>query len=177
MVSAPLLFVAPAMRISPLEVESVAAPLPAVTLPAAMPPPELICTVVPLLMSPETLKRPVPLASTTSLSAATDCRVMPWSAWTATFCFDVTLAAVTFCLEVTVTPSLPEALPIEILPSADSDSSPALAAISPLILTPAPFSVTTILIRSACMAPSAEPSMAYSGVPDVAVRAVASPVA
>ncbi|MND65677.1 hypothetical protein D3C80_570560 [compost metagenome] len=126
---------------------------------------------------PTTSTEPAPPLTRISFSAPIEAIFVSFSALTDTDFFEVRRPAETLPFEEMLTPLLPEALPIEILPSADSDSSPALAAMSPRMRTPAPFSVTTILMRPACMARSAEPSIAYSGVPEVASSAVASPVA
>ncbi len=146
--------------------------------PAAMAPSDVSSTLRSETTSPASERKPFPASRTTSSSAATTSRVIPLAALTTTRFFDVTFLASTWRLfERRFTPSRADALPSEIRPSAESVRSSALAAMSPRIRTPAPLSVTTILIRSACMAPNAEPSMANSPESSAPSRAVASPVA
>ncbi len=150
---------------------------PAATLPVTIAPDEVSSIFPRDAASPAIDRRPVSVLRITSSSAETASTVMPLAALTTTFFFEVIFLASTCLLfDCTETPSRPDALPSDILPSAESVSSPALAAISLRMRTPAPLSVTTILMRSACIAPSAEPSMANSPASSVPLKAVASSV-
>lgn len=99
---------------------------PAATLPVAIAPDEVSSILPRDAASPVIDRRPASEFRMTSSSAATASRVMPLAAFTTTRFLDVSFLASTCLLfDRMETPSRPDALPSDILPSAESVSSPA----------------------------------------------------
>ncbi len=98
----------------------------AATLPVTITPDEVSSILPREAASPAIDRRPVSEFRMTSSSAETASKVMPLAAFTTTRFLDVTFLAST-CLffDWMETPSRPDALPSDILPSAESVSSPA----------------------------------------------------